>query len=522
MKQISGINLLVYKPKGNKKYCNDDITKFLKKYKLNEALRLIGELSYNILRNNNANPVINLHGVPVSDSLLAYLTMNIIECSNDYRKEILSTNDIAKIADMYYGLPDPFVEDANLDEFLLRFGSAQFDYDREINNIVPRTFLIYCRLWNDVEKANEIDINAAVQKITKLNIDNLIVFAYAFLGACIKGFFRLYDENKISIEKDKPLFTEEKQRSFIDWISCSYQEFRIESLKIKNELPSKDFEKNRFNLLIKHPIIKPDRNPRPDLKQVYLVPITRLLLERVTHGLYFDLSDFFQKPGKSNKFREAFGHVFQEYVGYIIKQSHCDINLLNEWRYYRDQKSTVDWIIIEGNKAVFIEVKQTGLFLQAKTLGNTKDVQENLTKSISKAAQQLWLFEQDIKSGKHKELADLSNIEEIERLVVTYDRTYYSNSILKKYAHDIAIQGIQNFPEQYDWHIISIEELEHILAINNISLFNFLRTKRNDEESREWDFREYIARKYPQPIYINPYLENVKKEFLNYVNNTID
>lgn len=158
-KIIHGIDVALYRPIGDKKYHKDDIGRFLKRFKLYETLRLIGELSRNILINNDANPFIEVHGVPISDSVLAYLAMCVIENSNDYRKNTISFNDISKAADMYYGLPDPFLKDKNIDELFLRFGSAQFDYDREINNILPRSFLIYCHLWDQIEETKNFNIN---------------------------------------------------------------------------------------------------------------------------------------------------------------------------------------------------------------------------------------------------------------------------------------------------------------------------------------------------------------------------
>ena len=79
---------------------------FLRKFQLHEALRLIGSLSYQWFFTQKQS-VGEVRGVPVSDSLLAYLAMRLIESSNDYRSVNMAEADILRAADMYWGLPDP-------------------------------------------------------------------------------------------------------------------------------------------------------------------------------------------------------------------------------------------------------------------------------------------------------------------------------------------------------------------------------------------------------------------------------
>ena len=253
------------------------------------------------------------------------------------------------------------------------------------------------------------------------------------------------------------------------------------------------------------------------MSQVNIVPIPRLLLERITRGIYFDLADYFKGHSKANKFREAFGHVFQSYVGRLFEKSDKKMKLLPEWKYGRPEKRTSDWIIIENDKATIIEVKQSGLFLPAKTLGDLDKVKDSLVKTISQAAKQMLSFENDIRSGDYDELDCLSNISNYERLVITYDRTYFSNSILRKYALEIARKDTPAIQEDYHWHTISVEELEYALALDFSSFFEFLEGKRLDRESQEWGFRDFYARKYKQERLANPYLEKVKNDFIEHV-----
>ncbi|KKK67263.1 hypothetical protein LCGC14_2955810, partial [marine sediment metagenome] len=237
-----GINISVYRPRGGKRYSGVDIARVLKKFKLNETLKFIGELSHKIL-SNNGESIIEIQRVPVSDSVLAYTAMVAIESSNDYLKESITIEDIVKVADMYFGLPDPYSTDHSFDQLLLRLGLAQFYYDRELKNILSRTFLIYCELWEKTIEARHVDIEAAMEDISGLKIEESLIIAYSYFEACKYGFFRMYDQNNIEQEKDRPLFTQEKQGRFLKWIACTYQQFRNESSAMAMQLPNSDYEK---------------------------------------------------------------------------------------------------------------------------------------------------------------------------------------------------------------------------------------------------------------------------------------
>lgn len=94
--KIAGKNLIAYTPKGGKKYSPEDIGKYLKKFQLNEALRLVGEISYKYIFSSNV-PCQIIDGIPVSDATLAYIAMRLIENSNDYRGHIMTLADILKV-----------------------------------------------------------------------------------------------------------------------------------------------------------------------------------------------------------------------------------------------------------------------------------------------------------------------------------------------------------------------------------------------------------------------------------------
>ena len=500
---IAGKQLVVYSTSGNKSYSPDDIGDFLKKFELYHALRLIGVVSCELASTQNA---------PVNDGVLAYLAMRLIESSNDYRKETMTRADLGKAVDMYWGLPDPIANDQNSTSCLLRF-SNQFDYQRDLSNFLPRTLAIYRNLWSLVPEAVPIDF--AITSLTGLSIEELLVLCFAFSGQTNKtqGFFRTYPEDRLSDARERRFFSQEKQEAFVRWISCDYKTFRqmskVELLKVHD--PS--FEKFRLNPLLTYPAVRPDKNPSPGIRQVYIVPSLRLMLERVTKGLYLELSNYFRESGRKNPFRTSFGYVFQTYVGELLKNAIGAEKVCSERQYDKDRKLTTDWIVRSADRAILIEVKQSGMHLQAKSFGDLQRVRKDLTSTIAKAVDQLFKFEVAIRSGQFVELSDLHAVKDFEHVVVTYDRTYFSNSILRQQVRLALSEAGIDLPDNFHWHVMSIDELEDLMGMKGVALEDLLRTKRLSPEEDTMDFGDYLGHKYPGMRSSNAYLSSISDAF---------
>jgi hypothetical protein len=412
---------------------------------------------------------------------------------------------------MYLGLPEPFLEDSdNLQGFLIRFGASQFDYAREARHLIPRTLLIYEKLWTKSGNCNQVDITDAIKSFSGLNLREILVLSFVFVSRATDGFFRLIEDIDQYPDTLKPYLDINKQEAFANWISCKYNDFRC--LSKSDTLPDMDYEKFRFNPLLKKPAIIPDRKPNSYLSQVYITPIPALISRRVTTGLYFTLSEYFLY-NKEKDFRKTFGKVFQEYVGLLLKKAVGELNVHEEWRYEvkKDPKDTPDWFVIQNGTALLIEVKQSGLYLPAKTWGQLSDIKKDLKRNIGAGVHQMWKFEEDRRKGLCTVPDWLDGIEITERLVVTYDRSYFVNYSLR----DEIRQLYPCIPESFHWHSISVEELEYFLGIPSINLMDALKEKRLDTEGDRMDFRDYYSRKYSQENCRNPYLDSVYESFFH-------
>jgi hypothetical protein len=495
---IDGKNVIIY---DGKEYSPNDIEQYLREFKLNDALKLIGESSYKKLR--------LIKNIRVRDGVLAYLSMRLIESSNDYHNKNMTLEDLQKAIEMYWGLPDPFQKDSNLQGFLTRFGASQLDYDRELRHLLPRTLLIYENLWPKSGNCNQVDIVDAIKSFSGLNLKEILVLSLIFAKNAKNGFFRLVEDVDQYPSTLKYYLDINKQKAFVNWISCNYSYFRDRSrLNMRSDM---DYEKFRFNPLLLKPAIIPDCNPHPGSSQVYITPIRALIYRRVTTGLYFTLSDYFKENNKK-PFRGTFGLVFQDYVGLLLKEAVGELNVQQEKKYgpKGSNKATPDWFVIQNGTAILIEVKQSGLYLNAKKWGQLDQIQKDLTQTIGAGVRQMLEFEEDLRTG----LCDLDWLKDIkitERLVVTYDTPCFVNSVLRDEIRKLP----PTIPKDFHWHSISVEELEAFLGIVSINLMDALKEKRLDTEGDKMDFRDYYSRKFSQDYCRNPYLNSVHDKFFD-------
>jgi hypothetical protein len=506
-KKLHGKNIVNYRPISGT-ITVDTLINYLKNFQLCSALKLIGNLScQNALEWHNEHCLNwSTQGtqlwVPIRDSILAYISMVLISCSNDYRSKIMAEDDLCKAIDMYFGLLNSIEnEPNNVDGLLIRLGFSQFDYDRDIRtHQFARTLLIYNNLWINYNKEN-INIGQEILKLTGFNVEQTLTLGYFFIAYGCRGYFSLVNCLDPRFEYLSEIVTLENQLCFTKWLSCNYQEFRDIFSK-----ESQVYRTSRFNPLIKKPVLQIERNVNQKESKTYVIPVPRLIYEKMTNGLYYELTQVFSSKGH-NRFRSAFGNVFQEYVGLLLKDSIGENKIISEFKYgsSSDKKDSIDWIVINGRTAILIEVKQSCLYLSAKQTGDIHEVEKSLRNTIGKGVEQLWNFKSAVNSSHHDDLNCLSEIEKIESLIIIFDRAYFLNSSirdkLKELNHSIS--------SEFHWHAITIEEFETFLSLAGTSLFESLERKRMHEEFDKLDFREYSIQEFQERDFSNPFLMNV-------------
>jgi hypothetical protein len=346
-----------------------------------------------------------------------------------------------------------------------------------------------------------------LESITGLTLDQILWIGQVCAGLPDEGYVRPSMMRPTAEEYGElgPLLTEETCRRFFAWMSASYATLREEAVKYRP--PRESYDQYRFNPLTVYPLVRPDVNPDPANGPVYLVPCRRLIVERVTQGLYHDLAKHHMKSGGANPFKVAFGYVFQNYVGLLLGHALRPDTVHGEWKYgvNASVRDTPDWIIIEGSRAVLIEVKQSGLFLDAKMWGQLVALRKDLKKTLAEAAHQLAAFEEAVVSGVPG-LERLKAVTEYERLVVCFDSVHWGNSLIRDEI--AALQAAGDIAKPFHVHVAAIQEFEYVLGrCWRGSLFDLLRAKRANPDEDQMDFKDWMGhRRVDEAEHGNPFL----------------
>lgn len=338
-----------------------------------------------------------VNGVVVSQHALAYLALASLEAASDDVVTVPGTEDLARAVQLFDGLPEMTPEGEETDgvlEYLLRKAYAEFAGNDDLHNMIARTWCLYELLWPRVQKADAIDVAAAIRAETGLNLRQLMLFGLTYSVRSKSGFWEPYSLEGIQMLPQDLGIGDAEHQSFLRMVTATCAEIRELA---EHAVRGRDFEQYVLSPFLLKPVVRPDRPPETGAEEVRLVPVPRYLALRVTQGLYHMLSSANNRGGKANQFRASFGHVFEAYVGELLRAGSGSAVVLPERRYgSKEGKMSPDWLVLAGTKLLVVEVKQSALTLGAKVGGGLRTISEDLRKTLTKGAQQLTTFSDDL------------------------------------------------------------------------------------------------------------------------------
>ncbi|PLY03701.1 MAG: hypothetical protein C0622_04110 [Desulfuromonas sp.] len=465
-----GKNIYTYDPKI--KCSKTDLSVLISDFSRTESLRQICFFSKQLFDKPKEN--LKFRGVPLREEILHYLALTIIEnCRDDNQRHL---NDVAleKALKMCHYLVDNRY-DTNPEQAintLIEISYNQFIFQQKNYNNFSRNYYIYTSLWNKLDH-NDICILNEIESEIGIPYNYAIIFAFALLGNR-HGHFWEYGKKEIAdINYRTGLsLTTEHHRKFISYCCGSYDEITSQDKKIPT--------------FIRFPIINTKISPIKNKGNVYLIISQQFVHDKLTTGLYFNLSSRFNEGGKRNKFKEHFGHVFQNYVGEILNFHLNGWEIVLEFKYKKKNghQDTVDWFAKQGDKLILIEVKQSSIFIESKYSPSNKSIEQDLKKTIIHAVKQLETTKEDITKRQYKELIKFEGIKKFAKLIIINDPLYNSNFLIK---------SIFNNEIKYkDFQIININDLEYLLSHKNVHDYFFDVIYDKKENNNETDFNEYI------------------------------
>ena len=492
---IAGKPIVVVGKDGDRPSTLDEVRDHLRRQPTFALLQALGTLACHTESAENI-PVID--NIPVTMHAIACLAFLAVESSNDFRssKRGIDQAYMARLFDLFWHLPDP-IRAGSLDsvnEFLVRMGDHQFIYQSELRHQLPRMVLILRDIWPTVPKASGVSPLAAFKSATGLEWQDAVLLGVLCTAQSqptgVIDPAKLLASDADTNETVRRVFTKENWDLFCRWVSADYETIR--STGRNAAPPSPEYIQYRFNPLRLFPLIRPALVMGPHPRDAVLLPVWRLLFERTTIGVYHTLSDLHNAGGGSNPFRNAFGHVFQEYVGRIMKESLAGVTVIPEWQYDSATAKNVDspdWIVVHPDGAVVVEVKQSSMFREARQWGDVASMRDDLKKTLVKAMQQLARFQEAINHSM-KGTERLHGLP-LQLAVVSFDRIHFGNTVIRDaLAEVVAAQG-GTVPRI---HVISVEEFEYLLgACTEDSLFALLKRKQEAESEDRLDFREWLT-----------------------------
>jgi hypothetical protein len=211
-----------------------------------------------------------------------------------------------------------------------------------------------------------------------------------------------------------------------------------------------------FNSLMVHPLIRPWLNSRHGdmASDRMLAPIPRLLLYRLSTGIYYQMHERFK-----GDFDQYFGHVLEAYVGRLLRSFVGASNLYAEadirQSYPTKCGKVPDWIIIDGRAAILIECKCSRMHRIVYVKGSEDDLRKSL-RDVVKGLTQLHEFQTAV-LRRVKGLERFAGVDQFVPVVVTLEPLYLASSVpFKKLLRAELTEQMQAM----DWSLLSLDDLE--------------------------------------------------------------
>lgn len=393
-----------------------------------------------------------------------------IRHSNPYRgRDGFGWSELAELVNLVasYLLADPIGLDEGLRQafykenpsyMALRHVGAQFPF--QVN-----TFGAFAQpkmLFGEMPKlilgktgVPKFDLDNAFQTLTQVSLHDFIDVGFVTWVAAAKtnGFTRGYYEKAmtqgIHLPDDAAIVR------VLNNVAVDADRFREKHEQLKE--PDRRFRMYDFNPLIAFPVLRPWQQSAlsPMDQDRMIAPIPDLVASRFSGGIFYQMANAYG-PG----FLEYFGHLFEAYIGRILRDSVPVDSLLSEEdirRTYPERKGKVpDWIAVMGDVAVPIECKATRFSRAALATGRPELVHDSL-KQLVKGVVQLHRFGQAVQ----KDQASLERFRACKQLlpvVVTFEPLYLVNSkLFSKIIDPILLeQGVSGF----DFQVLSMQQLE--------------------------------------------------------------
>lgn len=428
--------------------------------------------------------------------------------------------DIVRFQNWVSGLPDHFTSGNghSVDQFMFQTAYQQFPFQgkSEWQNL-GRVLTLFRDIPQQMKQRGvpvPFDLPAEFVKYAGMSIEQFIFTGMLIYGVAIEGtpikLPYIDDANEKGLWKragaNRP--TAESVERFLELTSRSPAELK----ELIGDLSAQDERSINldFQPLLTFPIVRFSA-----LQAV--VPIPKLLFDRITLGIFHDFADHLSEIKGANPFRQFFGDIFENYVRQQLELVFDEDQLTYETEYGPKSKlrSTPDWYVKDRMGDLALECKSSTFRLTTRTAADLKDLAKDLNRIAVDGIGQIRSKVGDVRSGDSLITTDDST--NIHQIISTYEST----NVLGLFGGMIMDQLIELGESPTGFHLVPIIFLEQMCAYRDRDIFyKALDTLLVDDGWRDWTgpgiqdkFREALPAEYPH----NPIMDAAVEDFLSVI-----
>lgn len=466
----------------------EDLRNFLRQYNSHEAISRVCLASSYLLTMDQAYA--EEEGIPLTGWGLAHIAKDILRVSSETSIRDFGLDELRRALVIFENLPEPIeTADPERQPFehyrtAVRMANLQHPFQERLFLALARTSLLLEDSMDQTARGPDIDIPAAVAEVYGLPISEIIRIGVLIVVSARARPSAIRSLAKLS-RSDLPMFADELRAGSLRQFSQAFGA-RREDFRVACDVPvaPAQVEKYAFNELRRTPLIMIDEDR-------FYLPVPPFLVQAVSTGLYFSLAEHFRKD-RANDFREKFGHVFEEYVGRILREGvesgQGKLEILPEISYGRGRLPP-DWIVIRDHDAILIECKSSQLSVKAKASIDEAVLDESVERVFHKSVSQISDFVEFLNENPSR-VPQLRDVERFYGLVVCYVPLYLANSVFRE-----MFGATIRMPRRLEDHqFASINEFENLISLMpQVDPVDVLRRKRGDVQARQAEFGAFLS-----------------------------
>ena len=388
-----------------------------------------------------------------------------------------SRGDVIRLANNVYSIQDPFLgTEAGGIMNLVRALYEQAPYQEQLQYLIPRHIILY--LESNPPRSS-FDLDNAFRKATSLTVKEFMTIGFVFYSAALAypSFERGFVE-KSQVKSIKPYVSPEKVDAFLATASADFEIFR--NLRLQEEKDAPGFGRYTFNPLLDRPVIKLSNG-------LLCVPVPRLLIYRITRGVYYDLMRACSQI-QGNPFLDWFGVAFERYIGTLLKSAFGEDKVYSESRYGKSEKAGPDWVVILGDSALILECRSGRLPQKIRSQADRTEVLKMVRRNIVSPANKIRGKIEGLQKGITR--IPTGEVRSYVPAIVTYQEWYPTPWTL-----DVAKQELKaTSAGEFSFELMSVDDIEWLLAWARYEdPMSVLGEMRNDVAGKDLSVGQYVG-----------------------------